>query len=207
MKSYKLFFNESYLLITSDSTTPEVDFTKVITDEEAVFEFRVNPLVLFDSNFKGNILLVTPHVEETFESLFDTAEGIVAAGGVVKNDKGEFLLIYRRGYWDLPKGKVEKGEKIINAAKREVEEETGVRVEDIATEPFLTYHCYTLKGKQCIKETHWYDMVAQPNQGDLVPQLEEDIEVAAWVKPTDLKQYKTTAYPLIWEILSRYQKG
>lgn len=204
MKSYKLFFNESYLLITSDSKFSEVDFAKVITDEEAVFEFRVNPLVLFDSNFKGNILLVTPHVEETFESLFDTAEGIVAAGGVVKNDKGELLLIYRRGYWDLPKGKVEKGEKIINAAKREVEEETGVRVEEITTEPFLTYHCYTLKGKQCIKETHWYDMVAQPKQGDLVPQLEEDIEVAAWVKPTDLKQYKTTAYPLIWEILSRY---
>lgn len=204
MKSYKLFFNESYLLITSDSKISEADFAKVITDEEAVFEFRVNPLVLYDSNFKGNILLVTPHVEETFESLFDTAEGIVAAGGVVKNDKGELLLIYRRGYWDLPKGKVEKGEKIINAAKREVEEETGVKVEDINTEPFLTYHCYTLKGKKCIKETHWYDMVAQPNQGDLVPQLEEDIEVAAWVKPTDLKQYKTTAYPLIWEILSRY---
>ena len=51
---------------------------------------------------------------------------IIAAGGLVTNENNELLMIFRRGKWDLPKGKLDKGETIEECAIREVEEETGI---------------------------------------------------------------------------------
>ena len=45
-----------------------------------------------------------------------------AAGGLVLNEKKEILLIFRRGKWDMPKGKLDKGEKLEDCAIREVGE-------------------------------------------------------------------------------------
>ena len=53
---------------------------------------------------------------------------IEAAGGLVKNENGDYLFIYRNDKWDLPKGKIEKDEKTKVAAVREVEEECGIAV-------------------------------------------------------------------------------
>ena len=52
-----------------------------------------------------------------------------AAGGIVTAPDGTMLLIQRNGRWDLPKGKVEPGETLLQAALREVEEETGIKVD------------------------------------------------------------------------------
>ncbi len=49
-----------------------------------------------------------------------------AAGGFVSAPDGRMLLILRNGRWDLPKGKVEPGETLLQAALREVQEETGI---------------------------------------------------------------------------------
>jgi 8-oxo-dGTP pyrophosphatase MutT (NUDIX family) len=50
------------------------------------------------------------------------------AGGVVLNQRGEVLVTSQRGTsWSLPKGHVEEGEDDLTTAKREIEEETGVR--------------------------------------------------------------------------------
>jgi 8-oxo-dGTP pyrophosphatase MutT (NUDIX family) len=51
---------------------------------------------------------------------------IKAGGGIVVNEQNEVLLIYRRGKWDLPKGKLDDGETIEECALREVKEETGL---------------------------------------------------------------------------------
>src|SRR5438034_5163464 len=48
---------------------------------------------------------------------------VVAAGGIVKNENAEVLMIFRRGRWDFPKGKLDRGEKLEDCAVREVEEE------------------------------------------------------------------------------------
>jgi ADP-ribose pyrophosphatase YjhB (NUDIX family) len=50
---------------------------------------------------------------------------VMAAGGLVENEHGEILLIYRKKHWDLPKGKLDAGETLEECAVREVEEETG----------------------------------------------------------------------------------
>ena len=54
------------------------------------------------------------------------AKKVVAAGGLVTNDKNELLTMFRRGKWDLPKGKLDEEETIEACALREVREETGI---------------------------------------------------------------------------------
>jgi len=201
MNNIKVFFNNNHLLISSTLPADFDSYPRRIEDEEDVFTFRMRPAELFDEKYNKNILIVTPAVEEALESIFDYCKGIIAAGGIVKNEEGKTLIIFRRGFWDLPKGKVEKGEKIINAAQREVEEETGVKVESLSEEAVITYHCYRLKGKDCIKETHWYHMTARPGQAHLEPQTEEDIEQAIWATDAEIKAIGDKFYPLIWGLL------
>ncbi len=43
---------------------------------------------------------------------------VEAAGGLVLNEKGEVLMIFRRGSWDLPKGKIDPNESVETAAIR-----------------------------------------------------------------------------------------
>ena len=80
---------------------------------------------------------------------------ITAAGGLVLNPNTEILMIFRRGHWDLPKGKLDEGETIVSCAVREVQEETGLS--DIHVDQFLlmTKHTYfdTYLFEEVIKET------------------------------------------------------
>jgi 8-oxo-dGTP pyrophosphatase MutT (NUDIX family) len=201
MNNIKVFFNNSHLLIANTIPADPSIYGKKIETEEDVFAFRMEPVELYDEHYTNNILILTPLVEETLESIFDYSRAIIAAGGIVKNEDGKTLIIFRRGYWDLPKGKVEKGEKIINASQREVEEETGVKIDSLQEEAIMTYHCYRLKGKNCIKETHWYHMQAKPGQSKLTPQTEEDIDQALWATNEEIKTLGTEFYPLIWGLL------
>jgi len=130
---------------------------------------------------------------------------IVAAGGLVSNDKGELLLIYRRGYWDLPKGKLDEGESIEACAVREVEEETGLTNVLLDKLVGITYHEYFDEWKQrdVVKETHWFAMHVNGDQ-TLVPQQEEDIKDIKWVAQNDLGTYMQQTYINIVDIINRY---
>ena len=76
---------------------------------------------------------------------------IIAAGGLVTNAQGEILWIFRRGFWDLPKGKLDEGETIQSCAIREVEEETGVGKLSITQKLQKTYHIFKRNGKYKLK--------------------------------------------------------
>ena len=71
-------------------------------------------------------VLLHKDLDELKKDFFKQFDLIEAAGGIVQNDQNQMLFIYRLHKWDLPKGKVEKGENFEQAAIREVEEETGV---------------------------------------------------------------------------------
>jgi len=130
---------------------------------------------------------------------------IIAAGGLVTNASKELLFIYRRGFWDLPKGKLDEGESIEACAVREVQEETGLK--NIVQGPLLgiTEHTYFDKyvGKTVIKKTYWYTMQVTENQV-LIPQAEEDIEVVKWANEAEIKLLLQKTYPNIQDIVSKY---
>jgi 8-oxo-dGTP pyrophosphatase MutT (NUDIX family) len=137
------------------------------------------------------------------KAFFKHFDIIIAAGGVVTNDKHELLLIFRRGKWDLPKGKLDNGETLEQCAVREVGEETGLRNIELHKKITTTYHTYTQFGKHILKESHWYRMQCHTEQ-KLVPQTEEDITEIKWVSNPDLKKYTPKTYQTIIEVLNSY---
>lgn len=126
---------------------------------------------------------------------------IKAAGGLVKNERGEYLFIFRNGKWDLPKGKIEEGEKTRIAAVREVEEECGIPIQSSGKKLSNTYHIYELNQQKILKKTSWYTMKAQ-YQVKLVPQIEEGITEARWLGLGDLMMIRQNTYPLIRDLIS-----
>lgn len=125
---------------------------------------------------------------------------ITAAGGLVENENDEVLLIHRRGKWDLPKGKLDKGETIEQCALREVMEETGLQQVELNNLLTITYHTYDEFGKHILKDSHWYKMKATSEQS-LIPQTEEDIADIKWVKKTELPRYMNNTFPSVKDVL------
>lgn len=151
-------------------------------------------VVIFSDNFKT--------LKKDFLSLFVINE---AAGGLIQNEKNEFLFIYRRGFWDMPKGKLEKGETKKQTAIREVNEETGIKNITIIKKLGVTKHVFKNKvGIRIIKKSYWY-LMKSPKQ-TLKPQATEDIEEAVWMTMNDFLSSKTPIYKNILDILDIYEK-
>ena len=125
---------------------------------------------------------------------------VKAGGGVVFNEKGHFLMIRRRGMWDLPKGKLEKGEDFESAALREVEEETGLSGLGLITPLVSTYHTYGPAETPLLKETRWFEM-HYSLKGPPVLQSEEGITDFRWVAPGDVSLFAERTYGSILDVL------
>jgi 8-oxo-dGTP pyrophosphatase MutT (NUDIX family) len=128
---------------------------------------------------------------------------IEAAGGMVFNQTGELLMMKRRGFWDMPKGKLDEGETIEECAIREVSEETGVHNLEIVKKLQVTYHTYIYKGSPALKPSHWFKML-QSGYEILIPQTEEDITEIKWVSKKEARSLIDQAYPSIAEMIDRY---
>ena len=126
-------------------------------------------------------------ITDNWESFCANYILIKAAGGVVYNDNGQLLMIFRNGKWDLPKGKLEENEGIKECAIREVEEESGVRGLYITQKLIDTYHTYELNGRKILKKTCWFEMRSSFN-GILKPQIKEGITTACWVNKKDVSK-------------------
>ena len=180
------------------------DKTKQRSNLKGVLDFV--HYLRYRNSIEGEYFLRAKKFKELKKHFFSQYQIVKAAGGVVINEKDEVLLIYRRGHWDLPKGKFEKNEKKKECALREVEEETGVKNLQIEGKVKLyyngkktTYHTYRYKRKPTIKPVYWYVMSA-PKQR-LIPEESEDITKAIWVKKKDLHKYYDGAYKAIVDVL------
>ena len=125
---------------------------------------------------------------------------VKAAGGLVQNDAGKLLFMYRRNKWDLPKVKLDDGESLEQCAVREVEEETGLKDVHLGKPLLITYHTYDESGKHFLKETHWYRMTA-PGDQSVIPQQEEQITEIKWVGEKDLRTLLRNTFPSIIDVL------
>lgn len=129
---------------------------------------------------------------------------ITAAGGLVVNPDRNLLMIYRRGVWDLPKGKLDEGETVEQCALREVQEETGLRDIRLGRLVGITHHEYfdTWCNSEVIKETHWFEMYITSEQ-KLLPQIEEDITRIEWVNAASIAELLHNSYRNIIEIINK----
>lgn len=141
-----------------------------------------------------------PNLEELKKAFYKKFTIVLAAGGLVQNEKKEILLIFRRGVWDLPKGKLDKSEKLEDCAVREVEEETGLQKVKLLSPLTITYHTYHEGARFVLKESHWYSMKVSGEQ-KLVPQTEEDIHEIKWVKTDTLPDYMKNSFPSVADVL------
>ena len=147
----------------------------------------------------GNIYVVSKVILSK-EELGDDVRDVNAAGGLVRNLKGEYLMIRRNGIWDLPKGHQEPGEEISATALREVWEETGLANLELGDFICETRHCYQRNG-WVLKHTFWYNMTCLEDAA-LVPQTEENITAAVWMDREALEEALKDTFPSILEVFA-----
>jgi 8-oxo-dGTP pyrophosphatase MutT (NUDIX family) len=146
------------------------------------------------------------NVQELKKAVWKKFTIIKAAGGLVLNQQKDILMIYRRGKWDLPKGKLDPGETLEACAVREVEEETGLRNITLGESLLTTYHTYHESGKFMLKESYWYKMTADGNQA-LTPQTTEDIHKIDWVNEKKTSEYLKNSFPSIVDVVEQYRQS
>ena len=150
-------------------------------------------------DFHAGILLWAGNLAALKKAFWKHFTIVKAGGGRVENEQGDFLLIFRRGKWDLPKGKLDPGETIEQCALREVLEETGLSA-SLGDFLLTTYHHYNDYGHSVLKESYWYRMRAAASSV-LTPQTTEDIVEIRWVEPGDLAGYLPGAFPSVRDVL------
>ena len=177
MKAITISYLDNYLFFDTDggdSQNPLCDQCVVIDDNRLDDCFAL----LCEGN---NVWIRGNHGIRHLHNYLNTHYRFVkAAGGIVEAPDGELLAIFREGRWDLPKGMVERGETLAEAALREVAEETGIRNASLNHLITKTYHIYDKYGGWHLKQTSWFAMNA-PNKNSTVPQREEGITQAIWL--------------------------
>ncbi len=171
---YKVFVNEKKLLLSKQSENLEKTLGyENVTSLEIALDLLENTSVKELNVFGENI----DEIWSEFQKLFRIIE---AAGGIVSNSEGDLLFIKRLGKWDLPKGKMEKGESREESAVREIEEETGLQNVELLSFINTTYHIYVERnGDKVLKCTHWFEMSFN-GEDTSKPQIEEGITEVAW---------------------------
>ncbi|MDD5951965.1 MAG: NUDIX domain-containing protein [Bacteroidales bacterium] len=196
---HRIYFEKRSLVICGNDDPS-------LSDPNAV-EFRLGDRLdihtfvgMFESSPSlQKIYIPSDDIEGTYRRVCKEFKEVNAAGGLVSNRRGDYLLINRNSLWDLPKGHQEEGEDIAVTALREVQEETGVLALELKDLICITDHTYVRNGIWHLKHTWWYDML-YTDPVDLTPQREEDITKAAWVAKSSLPPYLQNSYPSIVEV-------
>lgn len=151
--------------------------------------------------------LVAEDLEQLWLDFRGKYKWVPAAGGVVENTVlDKTLFIFRRGSWDLPKGKIDEGEEAPAAALREVKEETGLQQLQMGEALPTTYHTYrNQKNKRVLKPTYWYRM-STVEEG-LIPEEGEGIEKAEWRNPESVLGMKGGFYCSLRQLFFSDQSG
>jgi 8-oxo-dGTP pyrophosphatase MutT (NUDIX family) len=209
MQRYKIYINESPLYLTQTSDLDdETAFERSLIHAKYVGKPKMlmNYIELLEKNkHHEGIIIQADNVEQLWKDFKSLFYYIKAGGGLVTNNFGKVLLIFRRGVWDLPKGKQDPGETLAQTALREVQEETGLTDLKLIEKLNSGYHVYMMSKQRTLKRTRWYLMHTQnPNQLRL--QKEEGILDAAWFDPKELPGLNMPMYNNIRDVLIRYNE-
>jgi 8-oxo-dGTP pyrophosphatase MutT (NUDIX family) len=199
MKSpYRVYFDDRSLFILH--TTNKIHIADALN---IGFKDDSDILYAIKEMDERNATCVAIRAEDTaaaFSSFKSKFQFIQAGGGLVKNEKDEYLFIFRRGKWDLPKGKLDEGETISECAVREVQEETGLVNVLLQDHLVDTWHVYHERGKFILKESVWFNMSCHSAQ-ELKPQTEEDIHDIKWLRKEEWITIYDNTFPSIKDVL------
>ena len=202
---YKIFFEDRLIIISSKMDLNNFKANSIYFSyknnksfNKVVKEFRKNYEIKF-------LFITAKKTKKVFNKLKSKFKTIDAAGGLVFNKKSQILIIKRNGKWDLPKGKVEKNEKIKSAAIREVEEECGIFNLTIVKKINKTYHTYIFHNKDILKTSYWYLMNYEGDE-TLKPQIEEDITEAKWMDINELYKVLSNTYNSLIDVFKFARK-
>ena len=199
---YSIYFNNRILRICNISETISYNSNATVLHSPNTKTLEELPGLLERSENIKMLYIPVPgdQLESTLNALCTTLTHINAAGGLVQNSAGEYLLIHRNGLWDLPKGKQEDGENIAVTALREVEEECGISGLEQGELICITHHTYRMHGLHMLKHTYWYQMKYTGDCSVLTPQLEEGIQQCRWVPAAELPELLKDTYPSIRQV-------
>lgn len=191
---YKVFVKDVAIIVTSNRddypdyevfSLKDVDLLKIIKKIE---KGKLKKVLLYSKNEK-----------KILKRLHKKLPLVKAGGGLVINKENKFLFIHRNGKWDLPKGKSNRFEGMKKTAKREIEEETGVKKLKIVDKLGCTYHVFNRKSSLKLKLTHWY-LLESNYKGKLEPQEEEGIDIATWLDQEEAEKALESSYSNIKEL-------
>jgi len=199
-QKYKVFINDQEIVFLEKSA--EIGTSISLLPE------NISPMEIYRQlsgislPVTGTYAIITSAPVETFMRFISNFKVIEAAGGLVSksNEPDEFLMIFRKGKWDLPKGKIDKNEATEHAAIREIEEECGITGLKINDKLESTYHLYENKNQIIIKKSYWFKM----NTSDIstpMPQVEEGITEARWVNKNELEEILPLSYASIRSLI------
>ena len=191
------------------SNKPDEVLQKLSLQDDVIFSDNENnpDLLSLLEKLKGKKKSAAVITGKNFQALkdlfFNEFEVIEAAGGIVQNADKDILFIFRRGKWDLPKGKMETGESPEICAEREIEEETGVNKLTLKRKIGDTYHIYRENGKDILKISRWFYFTCRGKQ-ILSPQTQEDITEAKWIQTRSIKEPMANTYKTIRDIMGTF---
>jgi len=209
----KIYFNDKPLFLT-DEMTEEIQGYAHHDDAILIDEFShpaVNAMIHEMQREKVHAGIFVHSDLATLKKAFWKKFNLIqAGGGLVSNGEQAWLFMFRRGKWDLPKGKLDAGETLEQCAVREVGEETGLSAIQLHSPLLITYHTYDENGKHILKETHWYRMSVSGGQAAIpVPdkriakfQADEAITEIVWADKERIAAMTKNTFPSIIDVLS-----
>jgi ADP-ribose pyrophosphatase YjhB (NUDIX family) len=193
-QKYKVFIEEKVIYFTNEEMLDLPKYEGLEPENfQALKESLVEPVYQF----------VSPNPKSAMKYFFLSFKKIKAAGGIVKSDDQQ-LFIKRNGKWDIPKGKIEKGEKPRETAIREIQEECGLKgVLTIESKLMKTYHCFFMYEQSVLKKTTWF-ILNYEGSNEVEAQAEEGITEVVWLKKNQLSKVKKNTYSSVRDVLEYY---
>jgi len=193
LQKYKVFIESSYIFFSeTDQNLPNWPFESPHSYEELVRAVQMR-----------NFQVVSADPKLAMFSFFKEFKFVQTAGGLVqRGHEDAFLWMYRFEHLDLPKGKIEKGEGVLQAAIREIQEETGLTGQfELREQLPNTYHVYPFKNRSIFKENHWFRFQFF-GEAALHPQTEEGIEAVFWLTDQAWRSRLEQTYPGLRALLA-----
>jgi len=206
-QKYKISINSTWLVLIDRKQRDKLDVKEypvlILLQSPDMDEIHRCIDRIWDNPKSLPVVICTEKPALTWAKLLKSLPLIDAAGGVIRDPGKRYLFIHRRGWWDLPKGKIDPGESNVKAALREVREEVGLNCSIIGKlQP--TFHIYKIKKGLVLKKTYWFLMVSDKKKPVL--QKEEDITDYAWKSSNQLPAMKSLVYPNLAVLLDEIIK-